>query len=252
MARPRWHTQIRRLMSFLYTPLRWARACGVPWGTEELELFRRDALHWLYQRAQAPTVGPDGHRSVLSIGKVYSPAAPRVIEALAAAAGEEDVAEEDRTFTHRAYVKHLERMGLKVMFSPDGSPGLDDASHWAHAADNVQSPALKMALVPIQQALELSKRRRWKICPLCGRAFPKFGNTKACPPCRRKLTRRQVQSRLAHAPNDAVVFRITPVSDPQSLRLSIAAGVDAPAALRRLCYVADGVMAVKDRGRSWL
>jgi hypothetical protein len=135
------------------------------------------------------------------------------------------------------YLRHLkEAAGLTIMLVPDGSAVFDDADHWSHMGDHVQSPVLREALRPIQLELEESKRKRWHPCSLCGRVFPALGKSKACPPCRRKWTRRQIQWRLAHAPNDPVAFFIAPPSSRESVWLVIAQGVDAPAALRRIAH----------------
>ncbi len=256
MARPRFDTRFRHLMSFLYSPERWTRTYAAEW-TEEAEQLRWEALRWLYARAGVPTVGLSengGSRNLLDVGPALSPTAPHVVTRLTEM---EDVPGYPTTIqlTDIPYLRHLEQAGamawtgrdalaaagpgLKIMLLPDGSVAFDDADQWSYWADYVKPYALRRALVPIQRELELSKSRRWGICPLCARVFPASRKTKACPPCRRKWTRRQIQWRLAHAPKDPVVFRVMPPSDPQSVRLSIARGIAAPVAIKRISMRSD-------------
>lgn len=215
-----WPDEYRELTTFLYQPKRWARAFRVDY-TPEVEQLRETALRWLYHRAGAPRVGLQGERNVLS-AKPYLPAGPHAIARLT------DISEKFET----QKLKALEQQGFRIVFSPSNHISLDTVRHWDFLGD-VEPQKLREALVPVRHQLELSKSTQWKICRLCGRAFPALGKAKTCPTCRGRWTRRQIEERLSRAPEDPVVFRVMPF-EPE-LCLSIAAGVNAPPALRRLC-----------------
>ncbi len=358
--RPRWPRRFRHVASFLYSPARWARGKEIPWS-EDLERLREDALRWLYWRAGAPRIWPDGRRDALSIGALVPATARRVVRTVnrmqrSGAVDALDVAKElmgnpegvsfppivaeiayelaqelgvklnlerapeksDRSrtqwaiqtviqrvinalaeeangkeaasdvlervvksawpteqhpaakqilsqlrsrdassrivrrvkellakpavssFTHLGW---LESQKFKVMVMPDGTPNLVVPSGWLRRAGDFlgasfQPTAVERALTPVLQELEGAEFVRWGICPLCVRAFPKEGKirSKACPPCRRKWNRRQIQWRLKHAPNEPVAFFVAPPSSRESVWLVIAARVNAPAALRRIAH----------------
>jgi hypothetical protein len=81
------------------------------------------------------------------------------------------------------------------------------------------SPRVQRALAEIDLTLQILTKSRWRICSLCTRAFPARRKTRTCPPCRRRFSRRQIQWRLARAPQTPVALWIWMKRDePASIR----------------------------------
>ena len=218
----RWPIDLGEFLAFAYAPERWARKHGLAW-TEDLEQRRFLVVVWLYQRAGVPTIGPDGRRLGVPVKPRYAPTAPWTV----------------REFNDAKYPPALSEKIEQI--ARGDAYGMIEADRImttsrAHLAENWHPPDVAKALHIIEgQATHIAASRQWKVCPLCGRAFPTIGNTKACPPCRRRFTRRQIQWRLARAPKEPITFRyLNPMEVPQFGYLRIASGVRAPRVLRRL------------------
>ncbi len=95
----------------------------------------------------------------------------------------------------------------------------------AYLREERDSPALIEALRPIEDQAGLAYFWKWRVCPLCVRAFPvtrDARNAKTCAPCRRRFTRREIQNRLAHAPKIPVEYQyFKPNEEPQLAYLLI-------------------------------
>jgi hypothetical protein len=125
-----------------------------------------------------------------------------------------------------------QRLQAKLM--PDEPVGVVDTPGWTKRADTFP-PEVREALRPVLEEADRALSVPWHVCPLCGRPFPLHAHAaKACPPCRRRYTRREVERRLARAPRDPIVFEVAPEGAARPLRPVIADGVEAPPAVRRL------------------
>jgi hypothetical protein len=220
MSKARWPRDLGEFLTFAYAPERWARKHSLDW-TEDLQQRSRMVVVWLYHRAGVPTIGPDGRRIVVPVKPRYAPTAPWVAREL------NDV----------KYPPVLsERLEQIVRGNSYGMIETDRfmTTSRAHLAEDWHPPEVRKALHAIEDQASVAASRQWRVCPLCGRAFPRLGNTKACPPCRRRWTRRQIQWRLVRAPKEPITFRyFNPREEPQAGYLHIASGVRAPHALRR-------------------
>lgn len=242
ITRATWPYWFRQVAAFLFAPERWTRAQGLAF-TPEVEQLRQDLLRRLYQFAGVPTVGLDGvgHRLPKALG-LSAPTAPKVTRALADYMNARSV---------KGLAKHLASIDAKVAVSTrrEERPILLLDLPLRHAADHVQLPGFKQAIGPILEVLEVAGRHQWRVCPLCARPFPAAKKARACPPCRRKWTRRQIQRRLPKPSHISLAFLTMPLSEPQSVRLCLAKDVDTPPAIRRMALAARLIPGAIERAR---
>ncbi len=239
ISRATWPYWFRQASAFLFAPERWTRAQGVEL-TPEVEQLRQDLLRRLYQIAGVPTVGLNGvgHRLPKTL-RLSPPTAPRVTKTLGGYLKGESL----KNLTRR-----LTSIEAKVAVSTrrEERPILLLDLPLRHAADHVQLPGFKQAIGPILEVLEDAGSHQWRVCPLCARPFPASKKARACPPCRRKWTRRQIQRRLPKSSHISLAFL---TMDPQGVRLCLARGVDAPSAIRRMALAAILVPGAIERAR---
>ncbi|HLY23521.1 MAG TPA: hypothetical protein VKT83_13740 [bacterium] len=235
MSDVRWPRDLGEFLTFLYAPQRLTRKYGLIWGdvSDILERTRRFALTWLYHRAQLPLVGPDGERMTVPAKPIHSPKAARTRHELF------DVKyppEWTDTVERMAYEDTPEMVETE-RFLIEGNPHLIEGWH---------PLGVNTVLRIVERQAKVALRRKWKVCPLCARVFPAYGKTRACPPCRRRWTRRQVQRRLKRAPKNPIVFRyFKPYGEPQLVYLKITDGVRAPGTLHRLTPHSVGWIGVR-------
>jgi hypothetical protein len=235
MSEPRWPRDLGDFSAFLYGPERLARKHGLAWSevAETIERTRRFALTWLYQRAEVPVVGPDGEQMTVLAKPIHSPHAARTRHELF----DVKYPSEWIDTVEEMAAEEAPKMVETERFLVEGNP---------HLVEDWHSPLVKKVLSIVEYQARVALRRKWKVCPLCARVFPAYGKTLACPPCRRRWTRRQVQRRLRRAPKNPVVFRyFKPPTEPQLAYLEIADTVRAPENLRRITPYPMGSISVK-------
>jgi hypothetical protein len=230
MARGDWPSQFGELASFLYTPARWARRRGVQW-TSSLGREWGHLLWKVYSLAGVPHILSDGTRSILPTRRTtLSPLAPSMLRLFESRALATKSSLFNR-YTRRPlslFPKSAPRksLGLTAFFEPSPETLLGEMRK--------RSPELASLLQPLYGAYAVAVTRRWKLCPLCGRAFPASRKAICCPPCQARWTRRQRQRRIAQAPKDPVIYRYRKTDDGEIGGLSLALGLAAPATLKRI------------------
>jgi hypothetical protein len=190
VGRGDWPHRFAELASFLYTPARWARARSVAW-TDELEQLQQQFLKGIYRATEAQRLS-DGSAAARA-PRLSSPLSPQVSGHLARSA------------------RVLAAQGMRFIISGGivvaRGPGVEKAervlSEIAYRSPMLVEP---MRTLCQQQEDATSGHWQWKVCRLCGRAFPAIRKAKACPPCRRRLYRRQVEWSLRSAPVIPVVI----------------------------------------------
>jgi hypothetical protein len=224
-ALPRWPAHLGTFPGFLYAPERWARAHGLRWSPR-LEDLRAVAVRWLLRHAGAPYRPPSGRLIRRDTRRPLSPKAPQTARLAAA---------RSMPWQLSAIIARMRRgEGPREILL--GQRRVARQSVWGDRLSGSASREEERALLSIIGQCEAADRHPWLICPICGRPFPVHRNTKACPPCRRRWTPRQIQWRLATAPEHPVWFRDAVREDHSPFRqvLVIDPHVKAPAALRRL------------------
>ncbi len=218
-------------MAFLYAPDRWIRRLKASW-TDQLEKLRASLLLALYRQAGAPHRLPDGSPGKgIAPEQILSPRSPKVTSELAHT-GTLRLAQSGVRFISLGETREGEALALT---------GFSYARHLL-ASLETHHDDLSEAIRVVHKQLEkaMSGRARWKICRICARVFPARRKIKSCPPCRRRLSRRQVQWRLKSAPKVPLEILSVGMSSRRWIRFSLGRGLDAPASLRRLAQEREG------------
>ncbi len=202
-AQARWPRDLGSLLSFLYTPERWARAHEIRWSSS-LENRRRALLMWFYRSAQVPILAKDGSQRIARVKPIYTRDSSWVRELL-------DRMDRERMQAARENLTDV-LPSIVTARSPDVIEGwrfLVSGNPWeTPLVLEGDPPGVRRAMTRVHGEAVLASRRQWRVCPLCGRVFPASRTTRACAPCRRRWTRRQVQWRLAGAPKSPVMLRL--------------------------------------------
>lgn len=226
--RGRWPSEINEFLAFVYTPGLWARRHRVLL-TERVESLRRFVLGWLYHRAGVPILGPNDERITYPVKPIYGPDAPWVIHALDVGQGQYDPLVSEKRYKIAAGGPGIIETDRFLVF---GRPYLHDKS---------DPPVLAKAMRIIEDQAEIAARLKWKVCKLCGRAFPAQRNAKACPSCLARLSRRQSHNRLSKSPENPVVFRYYDATrQPQFAFFELSPGLKPPRILLRYSVWAVG------------